>query len=79
VLQIESRTDAPPVTIADLHCSIRRRWSFPRGWFGRTRPPAWRDLAAYDVRDLSSPTVHLIEDLRVVVASGLRTRATDSA
>jgi hypothetical protein len=79
VLQIEARTDEPPVTLADLRCSVRRRWSFPRGWFGRTRPPVWRDLTVYDVRDLSSPTVHLIEDLRVVVASGLRTRATDAS
>jgi len=78
VLQIEGRSDAEPATTADLLCRVRRQWSFPRRWFRLPRRPVWRDLASYDVRDLSSPTIHLIEDLRVVVASGMRTRATDA-
>ena len=75
VLRIEGRTDALPVTMADLHCRVGRQWSFPPRWLRRTRRPVWRDLASYDVRDLSAPTIHLIEDLRLVVASGIRTRS----
>ncbi len=78
VLQIEGITDRTPETMADLRCRVRRQWSFPRRWLRRRREPVWRDLATYDVRDLSAPTVHLIEDLRIVVASGIRTRSTDS-
>jgi hypothetical protein len=75
VLRIEGRTDEPPVTIADLHCRVGRQWSFSPRWPRRTPPPVWKDLASYDVRDLSFPTIHLMEDLRLVVASGMRTRS----
>jgi hypothetical protein len=75
VLRIEGCTDAPPATMADLCCRVGRQWSFPPRWLRRTRLPAWKDLASYDVRDLSRPTIHLIEDLRLVVASGIRTRS----
>jgi hypothetical protein len=75
VLQIEGRLDTPPAALADLHCSVRRRWSFSPRWPRFTRPPVFRDLASYDLRDLTWPTIHLIEDLRLVVASGIRTRS----
>jgi hypothetical protein len=74
VLRIEGRTDAPPITMADLHCRVGRQWSFPRRWLRRTRLPVWKDLASYDLHVLSSAPAHLIEDLRAVVASGIRTR-----
>lgn len=78
VLQIERKTDKTPEMLTDLLCRVRRQWSFPRQWFRRLRPPVLRDLASYDLRDLSAPTVHLIEDLRLVVATGIRTRSTDT-
>lgn len=79
VLRIERRKEALPVTtIADLHCRVGRQWSFPPRWLRRTKPPVWKDLASYDVRDLSTPTIHLMEDLRLVVASGIRTRSRDA-
>ena len=67
VLQIEWQGSDPPRRLDDFACRVRREWSFPkRTWFRRPRPPVYRDLATYDLRDLSSPTIHLIEDLRVV-------------
>ena len=74
VLRIERRTDAPPVTLADLHCRVGRQWSFPPRWLRRTRQPVWKDLASYGLHDLSAAPLHLIEELRAVVASGIRTR-----
>jgi hypothetical protein len=74
VLRIEGRTDALPVTIGDLHCRVGRQWSFPPRWLRRTRLPVWKDLASYDLQELSTAPLYLIEDLRAVVASGIRTR-----
>jgi len=75
VFRVERRSAAPPVSIADLHCRVGRQWSFLPRWFRLARKPAWKDLAVYDLDDLQAAAPALVEDLRTVVAQGIRTRA----
>jgi hypothetical protein len=75
VFRIERRSERPPATLADLHCRVGRQWSFPPRWFRRTRKPAWRDLAVFDLEALSGAAAPVIEEVRTVVAQGIRTRA----